>query len=294
MFNPFDLRGPQFLVFFIVFGVTVNLLLRFLIQRSEKEGAPAHWDYTDPYKIAYLRVGLSEALRVAVFSLIDRGLLRDRGDRISAEPQARQFVQRPIEKAVVELFNTPREVKDIFSDSATQGSGEEYKRALIREGLMSGSATYLQRKALAVTALCLIIGVSATKIIVALMRGRHNLGFLIFLTIVFTVGVLAAWGRQRTGAGDEIIRQMTLRFRTLKLRAPNLRPGGMTNEAAFLAAVFGLAALSEDHFPYVKFLFPKASSSSGGNYTGGCGSSGCGSSGCGGGGCGGGCGGCGG
>ncbi|MBI5073845.1 MAG: hypothetical protein HZB62_01550 [Nitrospirae bacterium] len=68
----------------------------------------------------------------------------------------------------------------------------------------------------------------------------------------------------------------------------------MTNDAAFLAAVFGLTALSGDYFPFVKELFPKASSTYGNSYTGGCGSSGCGSSGCGGGGCGGGCGGCGG
>lgn len=291
MGNPFDLRGPQFLVFFAVFSVTINLLLRFMVLRREKEDAPAHWDYSDPYKIAYLRGGASEALRVAVFSLIDRGLLKSVGDQIVAEPQAMALVQRPIEKAVVNFFENPGEVKDLFSDSAAQEAGEEYRLSLIREGLMAGPDTYAQRKTLAVTALCLIIGISTTKIVVAIMRGRHNIGFLIILSIVFAVWALAIWLRKRTGAGDEIIHQMTLRFRTLKLRAANLRPGGMTNEAAFLAAVFGISRLSGDQFPYVRVLFPKASKS--GNYTGGCGSSGCSGGGCGGGGCGGGCGGCG-
>jgi len=293
MGNPFDLRGPEFLVFFTVLGVTVNLLLRFLILRSERKAAPAHWDFTDPYKIAYLRGGVSEALRVAIFSLIDRGLLKAIGDEIIAEPRAKTLVQRPIEKAVVKLFDRPHEVKDVFSDSAAQGAGEDYRRALIHEGLCADTYVYLSRMTLAVAALCLILGVSATKVVIAIMRGRYNIIFLLILSIVFVIWAVSTWKRQRTGAGDEIIRQMTLRFHSLKLRAANLRPGGMTNEPAFFAAVFGLTALSGDYFPFVKVLFPKAASSYGDTYTGGCGSSGCGSSGCGGGGCGGGCGGCG-
>jgi uncharacterized protein (TIGR04222 family) len=272
--------------------VTINLLLRFLILRREKAGAPARWDYTDPYKIAYLRAGISEALRVAVFSLIDRGLLKATLDEVEAEPQAGNLVKRPIEKMVVEFFGSPREVKEIFSDPVIQWVGEDYKQALKREGLFADSSTYAQRMPLTLTAICLIIGVSLTKIIIAIVRSRYNINFLIILSVVSAVWVLATWRRQRTGAGDEILHQMTLRFRSLKLRAASLRPGGITNEAAFLAAVFGLSRLSEDQFPYVRVLFPKAASSSS-TYTGGCGSSGCGSSGCGGGGCGGGCGGCG-
>lgn len=294
MGNPFDLRGPQFLLFYVVFGVSVNLLLRFLIRRSEKKDAPAHWDYADPYKIAYLRAGIFEALRVAIFSLVDRGLLKATGDLIVSEAKAKNLVQRPIEKSVVKLFDRSREIKDVFSDAETEGAGEEYRRILVREGLLADSDTFVRRMALAVAALCLIVGVSGIKIVVAFMRGRFNVGFLLLLSIVFTVWAVATWRRQRTGAGDEIILQMTQRFRSLRLRAGSLRPGGMTSDAAFLAAVFGLAALSGDYFPFVKVLFPKASSTNGSSYTGGCGSSGCGSSGCGGGGCGGGCGGCGG
>ncbi|MHB8881158.1 MAG: TIGR04222 domain-containing membrane protein [Thermodesulfovibrionales bacterium] len=293
MGNPFDLGGPQFLLFYFVFGVAVNLGLRILIRRGEKNDAPSRWDYTDPYKIAYLRAGLSEALRVAVFSLIDRGLLRDIGEQVAAEARAKDLVQRPIERAVVKIFDRPQEVKAVFSDPAVQRAGEDYQRALIREGLLAGPATYLERMPMAVAALCLIIGVAGIKIVVAFSRGRFNIGFLLLLCALFAFWAAKTWRKQRTVAGDGIILQMTQRFRTLKLRAGSLRPGGMTNEAAFLAAVFGLAALSEDYFPFVKSLFPKASSS-GDTYTGGCGSSGCGSSGCGGGGCGGGgCGGCG-
>ncbi len=293
MVNPFDLRGPEFLVFFALLGLSVNLLLRFLIRRTEKGDAPLHWDYTDPYKIAYLRGGASEALRVAVFSLIDRGLLKASGDRIAAEARDGNPLQRQIEKAVLNVFSKPREVQEVFTDPAALGAAEGYRRALAGEGLLADSALYMQRMTPAVAALCLILGVSATKIIIAFMRGRFNIGFLVMLTIAFAIWAAATWLRQRTGAGDEIILQLTHRFRSLKLRAASLRPGGMTNDAAFLAAVFGPAALSEDYFPFVKVLFPKTSSSQDGTYTGGCGSSGCGGGGCGGGGCGGGCGGCG-
>ncbi|MCM2359586.1 MAG: TIGR04222 domain-containing membrane protein [Geobacteraceae bacterium] len=294
MVNPFDLRGPGFLVFYIVLGIAVNLFLRHLTLQKEKDGPAALRVCSDPYKLASLRAGANETLRIVLFSLIDRGLLKASGDQVAAEPQAREMVRRPVEQAVVDFFTRPRPATEIFRNAAAVSAGEEYCRELAGEGLMADRIVYGSRMAPSLAALFLLGGVSATKIGIALSRGRHNIAFLIILTLVFTIWAICTWSRKRTGAGDEVLRRARLRFKGLKERAESIRPGGMTNDAACLAAVFGLAALPSGYFPYVATLFPQAvATPDGSSYSGGCGGGGS-SGGCGGGCGGGGCGGCGG
>lgn len=296
MGNPFDLHGPAFLVFYIVLGIAVNLILRHLILQKEKESPAALRVCTDPYKLAALRAGACETLRIAVFSLVDRGLLKALGTEVAAEGQAKEMVRRPIEQAVVTFFSRPRQARDIFSDAAALAAGGEYCRELAAEGLTADRATLESRGTVALTAVVLLAGVSMTKIGIALARGRHNILFLIILTVIFVVWAIFTWRRERTGAGDEVLRRARQRFKPLKDRAESIRPGGMTNDASILAALFGLVALPTGYFPYITTLFPKAVATSGdGSYSGGCGDGGGSSAGCGGGGCGGGgCGGCGG
>jgi uncharacterized protein (TIGR04222 family) len=78
MFNPFDLPGPSFLLFYACLGVFVAIALRSFRRRNEEGSAP-RIDTSDPYLIAYLRGGKNEAARVAAVSLVDRGLLKEEG-----------------------------------------------------------------------------------------------------------------------------------------------------------------------------------------------------------------------
>jgi len=287
MCNPFDLRGPEFLVFYLVFGTGVNLLLRHVILRKEKDSPAATRVCSDPYKLAALRGGAFETLRVVTVSLIDRGLLKASGDLTAAEPDALQRVRRPVEQAVVEFFAWPRTAQDIFSNPGAVNAAEEQCRELAAEGLLADERGRAGRRRASLSAIFLLIGVSAAKIGIAVSRGRHNIAFLIILTLVFTVWAIATWYRKRTGAGDEVLRRARLRFRQLKERPENIRPGGENNDAVYLAAVFGLAALPSLYFPYASKLFPQAASGSADGSSGGCGGGGCGGGGCGGGGCGG-------
>ena len=79
--NPFDLSGPEFLVFYLSLAAVVIGALVLWRRASESAGAPKI-DLADPYLIAYLRGGENEALRVALVSLIDRGLLIVNGTQI--------------------------------------------------------------------------------------------------------------------------------------------------------------------------------------------------------------------
>jgi len=294
MANPFDLPGPQFLVFYIVLGIGVNLLLRNLILQKEKDSPAALLVCSDPYKLAYLRAGACETLRIVMFSLIDRGLLKASGTAVAAEPQAREIVRRPVEKTVVDFFAAPLQAREILDYPAAISACDEYCRELSSEGLLADKAVFAGRRNVSLAALFLLIGISVSKICIALSRGRHNIAFLLILTLVFALWAISTWNRKQTGAGSEVLRRARLNFTPLKEdRAERLRPGGMTNDAVCLAAAFGLAALPSGHFPYVATLFPQAAKTSGdSSYSGGCGGGT--SGGCGGGGCGGGCGGCGG
>jgi hypothetical protein len=128
---------------------------------------------------------------------------------------------------------------------------------------------------------------AGTKLLVALSRGRRNIGFLIVLWIVLTIVAAVVAHPRRTAKGDAVLSDIQNLFSGLKERASGLVPGQSHADLALLAGTFGVMSLPDQAFPYRKTLFPRAAAAGSGNS---CGSS-CGSS-CGGG-CGGGCGGCG-
>jgi uncharacterized protein (TIGR04222 family) len=292
--NPFDLPGPEFLLFYFVLAVAALLLQRYYVRRNELAGTTEPHSLTDPYQIAYLRGGKDEALRVAVVSLADRGLLKAEADGVArASKRAAESVRRPIEKAIILYFSTEGEkaisVFEFFEPEPD--SLLEYRRDCVQRGFMPSARAILARAYVLTGVLAVLIGSSVIKIMVATVRGHHNIGLLVVLTVVAVALAWRTYHRPRTANGDLAVAALKEEYSSLRQRAQTIRAGGATNEAAVLAAVFGLSALSEDAFPFVKDLFPKASSSTG--WSSGCGGGGCGGGG-GGGGCGGGCGGCGG
>lgn len=74
MRSPLDLPGPDFLGFYLVTSV-IGLLLLYVVRSSLEGGRAPRVDASDPYRIAYLRGGPNEALRVATIMLLDRRLL---------------------------------------------------------------------------------------------------------------------------------------------------------------------------------------------------------------------------
>lgn len=314
--NPFDLPGPQFLLFYAALSGVVILLLRLLRHAGEAQpdtdtpllrrlkhgliglrhapGPAPKVDLSDAYLIAYLRGGPNEALRVASVSLVDRGLLtaRDDGQLVTERSEAVDLVRRPIEKALLERFKVPAAASSIFADPTLAAACEDYERRLVGLGLLPGAAQKAANRRRLVVAVAVLWGVAVLKVAVALGRGRSNVLFLVILTLLAAWLAYRAARLARTARGEALLADLRTLFASLREAA--IRPGGATQELALLAAVFGLAAIPMPLFPYVRTLYPKAASASGSNSSCGasCGAS-CGSS-CGGGGCGGGCGGCGG
>jgi uncharacterized protein (TIGR04222 family) len=301
--NPFDLRGPEFLLFYFMFSVAVLVILHLLLRRDEfpNVGKPP---LDDPYLVAALRGGRTEVLRVAALSLIDRGLLALRSsgksslfsskteNRLEAkDPVAIDEVKRPIEKLVLEAFKTAQPISVAMNSLLSCSACLDYTLNLEKFGLLPGPKIRAARQRRLWMALAILLGVAGLKIVIALSRGRTNLLFLIILAPLAAYAALRIGNPFRTTRGEEFLGDVKSLFANLRLRADSLRPGGATSDLVWLASAFGLSAVSPILFPHVTALMPRRPQREGGS--GGWGSSSsCGSfSSCGGGGCGAGCGG---
>lgn len=304
--NPFDLPGPQFLLFYIIFAGVVIGGLVFWRRRAELSPSAPKLDLSDPYLIAYLRGGEAEVLRVATVALIDRGLLVRVGKQIQrAENASPDSVRRPVEQALLKKYARSGEVSWMFEDDGLMTTCESYGATLKRARLLPDESVNQARLVRLVIACFVLSGVGFTKVMIALDAGRTNVGFLIVLMIA-AIAISASISFPRlTESGKAMIADVKSLYSGLRDRASMLNPGGAGIEPMMLAAVFGIGALAGPGFSYAGALFPGAKKRSTSNACGtdsSCGStcstsscstgSSCGSS-CGGG-CGGGCGGCGG
>jgi uncharacterized protein (TIGR04222 family) len=311
--SPFDLRGPEFLVFYMVLGSFVLLVLFVLNQTLEPVDA-IRTDLSDPYLISYLRGGNNELLRVATISLLHRGLLKvstskwvsDFGSYTSdkiisiAAPNVVDAVRTPLERELLSHFAIANDPSSVFSQPTLSNTREQYDEDLKRLGLLPDESVRINRWLRLGLSLAVLWGIAVSKIAIALSRGHKNIGFLIALSILFGFLAYRMTHSRLTRSGEAMLADLRLLFSSLKKRSNSASENWDANELTLLAAVFGIAAIPTSVIPYARTLYPRAvSSDSSGDFSGSsCGSSSCGgggSSSCGGGGgCGGGgCGGCG-
>ena len=292
--NPFDLPGPQFLQFYFFLSLIVISLV--VLLRRAGDSTVVIPRLQDPYQIAYLRGGKDEVLRVAAVSLLDRNLLKadSAGELTTADNIAIETVRRPLDQAILERFKLGGDATKLTSSRSLEAATSTYEKELAQLGLLPDAATYKRRYLIAGVAILFLLAIAVAKIAVALSRGRTNLLFLVFLSVIAVLVVRAVASPRRTRAGDAVLSDLRELFAGLKLRRTSLAPGGQGNELAFLAAIFGLEAVPAEIYPFATLLrrTERAQGDSFWSSGSSCGSSSCGSS-CGGGGCGGGCGGCG-
>ncbi len=296
--NPFNLSGGAFLLFFAAFILAINLGLRWWQRRVEAEWPMPRLDLSDPFKIAYLRGGSAEALKVAVFALVDRGLLSwDAKDQhLTAKPDANQLVRRDLEKAVLIHFKHAAPVEGLFKGMDYVVACQQYKKELADAKLLMPGGDRDGRFHRVVLAMSAIGAVAGVKLMLAVQRGKPNVFVLVVFALVGMAFAYAAMAAERTGLGQRFLRDQQTLFKRLKNRASLLTSGGANADAVIVAAVFGFSALPIGTFPYLSKMFPQKSNADSGsscgmtdNY-GSSSSDSSGSSGCGGGG---GCGGCG-
>src|SRR5438552_10554611 len=173
--NPFDWPGPAFLLFYAALAIVVHFVVRALYRRGPDDItalAQARSLLDDPYRLACLRAGPSEAICVALFSLLDRGLLRYDGSTVRARDDAAiGFSRRPIEQAVLKATAKPREPKELIEADGPVAAAKSYEAELTRNGLIADARVRVDRRGALYVALGVLLGVAVLKILVALIRG---------------------------------------------------------------------------------------------------------------------------
>jgi uncharacterized protein (TIGR04222 family) len=297
--NPFDLPGPQFLLFYAMLGAGV-LFAVYAFKQQAEGGEPVRLPSTDPYLIADLRGGAVEAIRLGVAVLVDRQLLEfEGGDRVVRRKGVRPtHGSNDLERAILEQCENvvhPGELTD--TQRLLEIARRSYELPLLRLGLLATPETRTRRLRDLGLAMVVLAVVAGIKVAIGVARDRP-----VVLLVISAIGfvVLAGFmtGGRRTVLGERVLGDLTALFDGLRARARELRPNTATNEFAMLMAVFGVSAVPVGAFPFIR-AFGGATRDSGTNA---CGASGggCGGGGssCGGGGSscggGGGCGGCGG
>jgi uncharacterized protein (TIGR04222 family) len=287
--NPFDLRGPDFLVFYGGLGFAVTIVV-FWLRRAGERGDPPRplSDYLD---IAFLRGGAGEAIRVATLTLVDRGVLAIAGDTVRVEQSdASRRVTRPTERAIVLAAGRGTKAADLLNDArVTTAATTECEPGLVRQGLIPNADQAAARRRLWLMAGGALAIVAGVKIAIAMSRGHSNIGYLVTLAVIFVVVTFLVTHPRRTPAGNVLVADLETLFGGLKDRAGSLQPQQGGSDFALLAAVFGVGAALPIH-PEATKLFPRTTGSGGSSYGDSSGGS-SGASSCGGGG--GGCGGCG-
>src|ERR1700682_3134214 len=179
---PFNLPGPEFLLFYLVFGALV-LLAMVLLRRSAEMDQSRKVSLSAPCLIDCLRGGKNEVLRLATVSLIDRGLLKVTDSQLSAaSPTAAKGVRLELEREILSYFDSTKDAASIFSEWRFESALRSYEEELARLGLLPDANLKTARWRRLGWALALLGGVAFIKIVAALSEGRTNIQFLIVLT----------------------------------------------------------------------------------------------------------------
>jgi uncharacterized protein (TIGR04222 family) len=249
--NPFDLRGPEFLFFYLCLCIVVIAVAAALRRRAEDYPisiAQEHELAADPYLLALLSGGQSYLVSVTTLSLLDRGLLeaQESGNLQTRDGQHTiQLARRPIEQAILQRCAQACPIARLHTDPNVHLVSERMDEDLSRTHLLPDATDRAQRRTLLTLGLCCLQGVALAKILVAINRGHWNIGFLILLTAIASVLLARTLAPPRTVAGDWVLKRVQELLAPLRKRgrANLIAHGGETNEVALLAAAFGFAAL---------------------------------------------------
>ncbi len=328
-----DLYGPYFLAFYAAAIVAIVVACYKSVRSTDRThdlDPPEIPAKLNPYEIAYLRGGENEVTRVAIASLIQRGLLtvteKKQGPKTIKEidkgrkPASGEL--SPIEARIMKWSGFPAAPARIFQSGGIPAQVADtcahYQDELAEKNLLAPPEMKQLGRWLFAIGWMLILGLGGYKVAVAAAKGHHNVGLLIVFGGVGLVALaLACLVLPRTSRlGRAYLQELKLAYGDLKSQVhpiggkgsaltmagdPGAR-GKLQDRAVYsssllMVGIFGMASLVDTPLSDLTTMFKQGRSSTGGcgagcgGAGGGCGGGG---GGCGGGGCGGGCGGCGG
>ncbi|MDZ8056535.1 MAG: TIGR04222 domain-containing membrane protein [Aulosira sp. ZfuVER01] len=310
--NPIaDMYGPDFLLLYGSVIILALLVCGWLIQDPTKnQPLPLIPSEPDPYEIAYLRSGTVEVVKVAILNLIQRGYLQIAEQLISQAPNHDNLSKlQPLEQQVFSSFSSSPAIKSINSIAEkVEPYCQIYGEELDKEQLLYAQKWQASNIQVGLIAATIIFSLGIYKLLIALGKGRHNVGFLIVMGVLSIIAILSFVSKRSRLSlrGEAYLQQLQQTFAEAKTKVKFSIPSAF--EYNLVVALFGVEALAGTSYDsYYKVFFPptysRTSSRQSSSSNGSCSSSSCsscssgsscsGGSSCGGGGCGG-CGGCGG
>lgn len=306
--------GPYFLILYsaVTFlTIIIFALIRIRIDQSGRLPVPPIPSNIDPYEIAYLRGGLNEMARAAVFSLTQKGLLeiKDNGAKkvLTRTRDAARVSTATVEDAALGWFFIPRESFMVFTKdglvSVIEPFAEDYRRRLGRQQLITDTDMKKQLSLWKWLAILIVLGLGLYKGFAAIMNDNFNVIGLVVIAFVGAVTITVI-GRLPwlTVLGKSYLVKLQNVFEKLKYRSvretaepQSAAAWGVTDPLLLAVGIFGSVVLVGTAYGAHDEMFMRQQ----GNAGGGCGAGGssCSSGGSDGGsgcssGCGGGCGGC--
>jgi uncharacterized protein (TIGR04222 family) len=280
--------GPLFLAFYAILALAANLLLRQYYRGRETRETVGHLEFAkDPYQIAILRNGAAAAVQTAVVSLLDRGLLEEQGGRVRlVDAKTLELALRPFEKRLLAACQQWSDPGTIEKCPDVQAACREYEAALAKKSLVADARVLASRWQPYVLVAGFTVGIAVARIAYALAQGRSNVIFLTGLALACWFALHRTFKRRLTGQGAAVLARLRVLFANLVRDAKRIAPGGQLQDLALATAVFGIAFLPGEAFPFLNRLYPKKGDSGGdsgdSSSSGGCGGGGCGGGGCGG------------
>lgn len=296
-----DMYGPHFLALYAAVIVVTLATAWWIRRRADRTldlsplSIPPR---LDPLEVAYLRGGTYEATRFVVFDLLRRGHLRfSEKDRLEQSDNATAVRHlSPLERDIHTWFSTPRSAGDLFKPAGlaahVQGHCDPYDSRFEAEGFLTPREAKIAGAIAFLGGALVVVGLGAYKLVAALQKGRHNVGFLIILGILALLVLAVVCVPPRLSRRGKIyLEELQGAFGQLKDRVSTLAASPDESAWPVLVGVYGIAALTGTEYSPFADMFRRSQAA--GGWSSGCGgaSGGCGG---GGGGCGGGCGGCGG
>ena len=258
-YNPFYWSGPWFLLAYLIFGLLVYYSVRELLIRQELRNPHAQLTLADdPYRIAFLRGGALEAVKIAAIVLVDRGLLRADGPLLeTASVDSLRFASHDIERDVLRLYlGRQGHSRELAVQADTLPSCRAYQDILTQQELLVGPPLLRRRERLTWVAHYLLLAVAAIKAVIAIGNGHYNLLFLALLLAIFLLKLRGLRTRTASWSAQRLLTDLRMLFSRLNMRSSRLQAGSSSADMALLAAIFGIGALPPSVYAYVAELYP--------------------------------------
>ncbi|HLH52440.1 MAG TPA: TIGR04222 domain-containing membrane protein, partial [Verrucomicrobiae bacterium] len=229
-----NMYGPYFLAFYaLVIGVVLALgrWRTWSADRTQEEHVEDPLEPADPIDVALLRGDVNEVLRLTVVELVQRGFLRVEerkflGIRTSQklaqtsrtpDPRHLSALQRP----VFDFFRVPKAAAELFSDSSLKewfrSKCLEAEQRLERYGLVTSKEVQQKSYQTAFLGALVVLSLGAYKLLIALAKGKTNVGFLIVMGVLGAIAaVLVTKAPRISRRGKAYINKLQARYVRLK------------------------------------------------------------------------------